>query len=814
MAEDIDVTNHYNLPTTHPEEWPAELEESDESDHETFTAAAAKRRTKRYSALGRRNSSRISVTAGSYRGPGDNIALKDEPDPLGTTDSVVRLLKQRGLPVDDDPRLRSRFLLSSTSFSPALYLSQAHSSASTQSLLEGLEFLSRSIDQKSASLKVLVEANFERFVRAKATIDSVYTEMRNQGSDKNASRPQSRHTSGQFRYSLTGGLSTATTNGTSRKTALTKESEYGVKGIRAPLVEASVKAEELWGPALGGRDREQGLFSVANAVERSRAVYEIGGNLSRAIKRRDYDSIFEEYRRAKILANEARVIADRAVTERRQLTEEETHNVLATGRMWIDVEKQIEAFKRDLWHRLSNVQTSSSSLSAAGPVEEHMELIGALLELGVEDNPVWIWLLSRYDLLKTRITSFCERSKVEIEILRRRLAAGEKPTPQVVTTFLRLSSREGTEAQGRLDTDAVVELWECIHTFFTKLLSMQNGLLGEVIEFWETAHSFIDGSKQKLLPAGFEGESRKHHRLSDDGVRQLQNGVLELVDLIRASVISLFAEPPIEDISLLSSPMPPPSPNTPISHITPTESRFKLDPKNIPPPSPKKGEPWEDFAFWPPYSNSLSAVHYLSRFLILVGTAASDMTALGPISTGSSSYDSLKNLVSVARERCVRAACAAWNKDAENCKMLEDWTRDPERRDLTKMPGLFVAFESAVLAGMQKILYISEAMSKPGAVDVVTPPPAKLLQMVRTQFVTSVYKALSGLVENAERPVKPEEDDEWVLVGPAVAVKSIDAASAIIAADGVDAKNRVCLAIPDDLRRAPSLTMLRTFECS
>lgn len=794
MAEDIDVANHYGLPSAYPEEWPAELDESDDSDHDSFAAAAAKRRSKRYSALERGHSSRKSLASTSYRA-GDSMALKDEPDPLGTSDSVMKILKQRGLPVDDDPRLRSRFLLSSTTFSPALFLLQTHSSASTQSLLEGLDFLSRSIDQKSASLKVLVEANFERFVRAKATIDSVYTEMRNQGSEKNASRPRSRPASGQFRYSLNGAPSPSATatNGAPKKTALTKESEYGVKGIRAPLLEASVKAEELWGPALGGRDREQGLYMVANAVEKNRTVYEIGGNLSRAIKQRDYDSIFEEYRRARTLANEARVTADRAVTEQRQLTDEEAYHVLVTGRMWADVEQQLEAFKRDLWQRLSNVHTSSPSMTAAGPVEEHMELIGALLELGVDDNPVWIWLQSRYNLLKTKISSFCERSKVEIEILRRRLAAGEKPTPQVVTTFLRLSSREGTESQERLDTDQVVELWECINTYLTKLLSLQSGLLGEVIEFWETAHSFIDGSKQKLLPAGFEGESRKHHRLSDDSVRQLKEGVVELVDLIRESVLSLFTEPPIEDISLLSSPLPPPSPSTPVGPITPTESRFKLDPKNIPPVSPKKGEPWEDFAFWPPYSNSLSGVHYLSEFLILVGTAASEMAALGPISSGGSSYDRLKNLVSAARERCVRAACAAWNKDAENCKMLEDWTRDPERRDLTKMPGLFVSFESAVLAGMQKILYISEAMSKSGAVDVVTPPPAKLLQMVRTQFVTSVYKALSGLVENAERPMKPEEDDEWVLVGPAVSIKSIDATSAIIAADGVDAKNRVCL---------------------
>jgi exocyst complex component 2 len=123
--------------------------------------------------------------------------------------------------------------------------------------------------------------------------------------------------------------------------------------------------------------------------------------------------------------------------------------------------------------------------------------------------------------------------------------------------------------------------------------------------------------------------------------------------------------------------------------------------------------------------------------------------------------------------------------------MLEDWTRDSEKRDLTKMPGLFVAFESAILGGMQKILYISEAMAKSGSIDVVTQPPAKLLQMVRAQFVSSVYKALSGLVENAERLALSEEENEWVLSRPVIASQAVDAALSVLTADSVDSRNRV-----------------------
>lgn len=790
---DLEIANHYGLPSAFPEEWPAELDEVDQSDYET---SHKRTNSRRYFALERNNSGGHRSLLGSIKSNDsrEQLVQKDEPDPLGSRDSVVNLLQKRGLSLDDESRLKNRFMLSSTSFSPALFLSQVHSNASIDSLLGGLNYLSRSIDQKSASLKVLVEANFERFVRAKATIDSVYTEMRNQGSQRDSisyrrSTGHYRNYSGNVRA-----LSPAvSTNATPNKNALTKESEYGMKGIRVPLLEASVKAEEVWGPALGGREREQMLKSVVDSMEKHRDVYEIGGQLSRSIKQRDYDSAFEQYSKARALAKDAKNIANTAISTGESLTDEETHTILSMGRMWMDVDQQIQSFKHDLWRRLSEAPTTSTTVTESGVVEEHMELISALLELGVEDNPIWVWLISRYDSLKTKITLFCERCKVEIEILRRRLASGEKPTPQAVATYLRSAPRDGpAEVPERLDTDQVIELWECVHAYLTRLLSSQGGILGEVLDFWEAAQSFIDGSKQKLLPAGFEGESRKHHRLSAESVTDLQNGVVELITMIRENVLSLFADAPVEDLSLLTSPIPPPSPSSPMSRgITPTESRFKLDPKNMPPPSPKRGEPWEDYAFWPPFSNSLSGVHYLSKCLIIVGTAASEMASLGPVSSNQSSHDLLKALVSVARDRSARVVCSSWNMDAEHCKLLEDWTRDPEMRDLTKMPGLFVAYESAILGGLQKILYISEAMAKPHTVDVVTQPPAKLLQMVRTQFVSSVYKALSGLVENAESPADPEEESEWILVGPAATINSPDMASSVIAVDAVDAKSRV-----------------------
>lgn len=698
-----------------------------------------------------------------------------------------------------------------------MFLSQVHSTASTQDLLQGLDLLSRSIDQKSASLKVLVESNFERFVRAKATIDNVYTEMKYRGAEPpttSRARPHSRHASrSSFRASSGNqmGMMAPAPVDVRKKNALMKESEYGVLGIKNPLLEVSAKAEEVWSPALGGREKEDSLKVMAGTVDRYKEYYEINAAITDSIKRKDYESIVEEYTKARRFADDAKRLTETLGTT--PPTDPQIHQILLAARVWHDVEEQIEDFKRDIWKKLSPSQgfgRASGFLSAEE--EQHMELIGILLELGVTENPIWIWLLSRYDHLKVKIQTTSDRSKVEIEILRRRLASAEKPAPQIIATHLRSLGRQMVDnKQASVDSPDIIELWEKMNSFLQSMFSAQ-GILGEVTEFWQTVQSFIDGRAQKALPVGINGQSREHHRLSDENIVNLEKGIVELADMLRESIYELFVDPPIEDISALFSPLPPtprtPNPRTGGS-LTPSALRFTFDPNNLPPPSPRRGEAWEKFAFWPPWSNSASGVHYLAKFLALVGSGASEMSGVSPVANGDgSALERLKALVGGARERCVTAILAAWNKDAENVKVLEDWRRSPDKRDLTKMPANFKAFESAILSGMQKILYISDASIKPGTAEIVLPPPAKLLQMVRSQFVTTLYKALSGIVENAERPVKKAEDD-WTADTDGLATPVAMVIATSMGAGTVDASDRVS--------QLPSIenkvNVYRMFEC-
>lgn len=653
-----------------------------------------------------------------------------------------------------------------------------------------------------------MESNFERFVRAKSTIDNVYTEMRNQGTGPQVEKPRthSRHASRNsthFRNTSGQGLPTPgiafqkAPVHDKKKYALTKESEYGVQGIKVPLIEVAVKAEEVWGPALGGRDREENLRSILGSIEKSQGVFEVGVAISDCIKRRDYDKLVKEYSRARSYADDAQTTASVAIRNSSPLTEPQVHQMVITGRMWLQVEDQIDVFKRDVWRNLTSVQANLAMSTNRSHREDHMTLIGVLLELGVEDNPIWVWLLSRYDYLRNTINSAFARSRVEIEVLRRRVANADKPSPYASAMYLKSATRQGSEDMAKqLDANPVLELWDLIYQSLSNLLSVQGGLLGDVIDFWSRAQSFIDGNAQRVLPTGVDGSSRKHHHLSSDGARDLQKGALELIDLLRENIFSFFADPPIDDISALYSPVPTDTPNTPrsatLSPFSQPEHRFRLDLLSPPPPSPKRGEYWEEFAFWPPYANSLSGVYHLGKIMDLLGIATIEMASISPVFPGSPEHEKLKHLLGGARERFVKAICAAWSGDAEKCKVLEDWTRKSDQSELTRMPEHFAAIEAFVLSGMQKIIYITDVTNtKRNTTGIITPPPNKLVQMIRSQFVTSLYKALSGMVENAEKPVNVDRDpwttDQGLSIDQQSQRGSVDPSR-----DTIDASNRVC----------------------
>ena len=110
MSTNNAILSHYKISNPFPDEWPAEKDDVDSSEDEDVSRLppSIDRRSKsRYSALERNAGYRTSVPGAERTKDGrENLVQKDEPDPLGMGRSVMQVLQRRGLPVEDDQKLR------------------------------------------------------------------------------------------------------------------------------------------------------------------------------------------------------------------------------------------------------------------------------------------------------------------------------------------------------------------------------------------------------------------------------------------------------------------------------------------------------------------------------------------------------------------------------------------------------------------------------------------------------------------------------------------------------------------------------------
>lgn len=100
------LLSHYKLKTLNPSEWPENLN-SDDSEEEAIPGLNKRKSKSRYSALNRGATVRASVPGAERSKSGvENLVQADEPDPLGGPRTVIQVLRQRGVPVAEDSRLR------------------------------------------------------------------------------------------------------------------------------------------------------------------------------------------------------------------------------------------------------------------------------------------------------------------------------------------------------------------------------------------------------------------------------------------------------------------------------------------------------------------------------------------------------------------------------------------------------------------------------------------------------------------------------------------------------------------------------------
>ena len=669
MLEQEKIRQYYNLKDEFSNEW---------TEPKAFTELD-------YGKAGKSSKYALLRQLVSSSSTGSNVPLpQDEPDPLGSTPSVVSVLKARHVDVRD-PSKRSKYLISSTKFNPRLFLRDVHLDATYENLINSLSYLESTISERSEALRYLVEDDYDRFVRSKSSLDSVFTNIQNAGFNEN--------------------------------------DQWGVVHLQSLIDDANSKGTVIMKPVLDNRSKHDRLRTALSLIEKNRYLFNLPSAMLHHVKIHDHDSLVRDFRRGR----DIRDSDDHQIIDPN--SKEGIDHEKVTDRIWGEVKNIVEEYKKEEWKKLATVSAD----------QNYLGVISKLLELGCEDNPIHEWISSQISSFEAEAISAFDKLKSTTNMHRINiLAVPQNPSGPLISALCELEKSNSVEQSEVLyDNYPVIEMWLTVKNITQDIAS----LMTRFCQFWQKCQGFLEGSLQANLPRGWRDESVPHLSFSRVEIAEIQKQGRDIINLIADETNEFFSvmsqapqapQLPQQASTFNSNQLQVSSRNHPRRR-----SSFKTA---VPTPAET-----EVPNFLPPHSNSLSAVKYLSCIIFQLASGFSDFARL-KLSAQTSSK--LQEILSVMREKAVTGVLHAWAQDSSYLYLTETWSPSPTSRHLTKVPSYLRSYESTIIAGMKDIMHITyNNQTLEGGDDIVPPITSKLLSTVLSRFSNSISTALDGIMK-------------------------------------------------------------------
>lgn len=244
-------------------------------------------------------------------------------------------------------------LLSSSAFDARLCLRLVHQYTSYEDLIRAGEYLKSGIEARRTVLKLLVRENFDRFVNAKNSIDSVYADMRSKGMNSG---------------------------------------DYGMRPATASVNGALEKSQQVYHPLLKRRSREECIRKRLSVFQEYKAIFNLPAALHQFIQLGEFQQCVYAYRRGKEL-----------------LSAEPTYSPLkpVLDKVWtLQVEKAASGLRTILFEKLGN---------PVFPFDVQSKIIGYLLELEASPDPVIYYFNTKSSIVMRQCQSFQDEAVKAIE---------------------------------------------------------------------------------------------------------------------------------------------------------------------------------------------------------------------------------------------------------------------------------------------------------------------------------------------------------------------------------------------------------------
>eukprot|EP00158_Paraphelidium_tribonemae_P009698 Partr_v1_DN28932_c1_g1_i6_m24812 putative Exocyst complex component len=400
---------------------------------------------------------------------GHNYYDDNSVDPLGIKESLGSKHMLSSNPKGFQKRAKNSILLTSRDFDAKKFLVETHRNTPYADLHSGYNNLVNLVDKRNATLKMLVKSNFDRFVGAKATVDSIYRELKvkNLGSEGFGTY--------QFQVAMNAALKTA-------------------ESLFQPILERRLKADRI--------------RSTAHLLDRYKSFFNLPTMLEDSFRKNLFEQAVRDYRKGRSVLNAARSQAMKAEKSPDSQLRVWIGLLKVFERVWEEAERTVSAFRSKIFSFLEDMTLS---------MDQHERYMIYLMDLDSPTEPAVHFIVARHDwIIKSLDRAYASHSKMILELSRKyqALSAAEargadqlaNDTEDENTIAMRkhamacarfrksLNSRSVHEFETFFCNDIDVMTWK---TLVQLVLTFTTTITQSFPDFWILCKHFIEGKYER-----------------------------------------------------------------------------------------------------------------------------------------------------------------------------------------------------------------------------------------------------------------------------------------------------------------------------
>lgn len=693
--------------------------------------------------------------------PSQGFNNVDVQDPLrgGGTDVIRSLLDQGVILGPHDPEL-NRYLISSQKFNASQFLTVVHQDTPINELVKSLNFLEHNIQSQSNELREVIDANFIKFVNCKQAIDNVLVTFKALKSKAQLDREKSKvFNPRDFR------------DKSSKNDSLYSELEESINSL-------NMTSALMLRPIMENKNKETKLMKLIDFVKSHQFFFDLPTNLIGYLTNHNQDQFIDDYHKFIsekhdfLLIQEKRYQEELAKVDKEDIAKikglEQDQMLINTAlaKVFNEVDSIVKHFRKKMFTELKSLDYQAGTSIRSGSTTEvkFVALVDKLYQLAdskevTASNPIYEFLNVQLLELDNELAYQIQKIDSKWALMQRKLQDYMSSLSEArqngshvryisdkynqIEDYFRASNYDsGDRRDSRSDrsSEKADERTKIIKEVFDSSDNLDISIVNETWLILNNFINYLDGlflnTLNKLV------SNYKHfHEFNIDFDGKILQGFFALIEKVSLVLVTLFEDESGDNNQLESSP-----------------NNYRQ--------------------FLPHYTNSLSAIYYLTginqKINRLLTTLGESVGALGNLSKSSETNKYIKLLRSSStkvNQKIIEAICAVWVNDCsqlydlENWEVLEKYMKEVGGKEnldegaFTKLTNIIQYYQGYIMEKIAKLIFQNDVTNSEFRI-VAAFPSKRTLVSIEIQFMRSLNIIIDSVLKKYNIERKFEADSQ------------------------------------------------------